>query len=88
MLHQPKVNLAISQNNFVFKSCSIWNVLINDILEKSPPNNNGVIIRGFSQNSDFCATIPFIKNKLKSYLLNLQSLGDIMEWLPENSLQK
>ena len=34
LLHPPKINLVISENNFVFKSCLIWNMLIGDILEK------------------------------------------------------
>ena len=87
LLHPPIVALDISRNNFVFKSCHLWNKLINDILEKSMPDDKGIIIIGSSKNSDFCASIPFVQQKLKANLLNQQSQGDI-EWLPENSLKR
>ena len=51
------------------------------------PDDKGIIIIGSSKNSDFCASIPFVKQKLKANLLNQQSQGDI-EWLPENSLKR
>ena len=86
LLHPPKIDLSISQNNFLFKSCSIWNALVSQILEKSQPNSKGALISGSSQNSDFCATIPYVKNKLNSYLLNQQFLGANLKWLPENYL--
>ena len=35
LLHLPKIKLDISKNNFVFKSCTIFNNLISDILEKT-----------------------------------------------------
>ena len=87
LLHPPKVNLNISKNNFVYNSCILWNSLIGNIFERSLPSENGIIIRGSSRSSDFCATIQFIKNKLKVTLLNQQESGDIMEWVPTNSLK-
>ena len=72
----------------MFKSCVIWNNLIDDILEKSQPEDNGIIVRGSAKNSDFCATIPFVKNKLKLALLKTQASGDKMEWVTENFLNK
>ena len=54
------------------------------MLEKSLPleegKYKGTIIQGSSKNSDFCAPISFMKNKLKSHLLDQQSSGDIVEW--------
>ena len=68
------------------KACRIWNSLIGDMLEKSQPLENGkykgTIIQGSAENSDFCASISFIKNKLKTRLLNDQSSGDPVEWAP------
>ena len=87
LLHPPKVNLNVSKNNFVYNSSILWNSLIGNIFERSLPSENGIIVRGSSRNSDFCATIPFIKNKLKVTLLNQQESGDTMEWVPTNSLK-
>ena len=80
MVLLPEVKLSISKNNFVFKSSSLWNELIELILEKSLPNKKGVIVKGSIPNSDLCATIPFVKNKLKSLLLDRQLSGDSLEW--------
>ena len=38
LLCLPIISLDISKNNFIFKSISIWNKLINELLEKSSPN--------------------------------------------------
>ena len=86
MLKLPYVSLEISRNNFVFKSSSIWNNLIENIFEKNEPSENGMIINGSTINSDFCATVPFIKNKLKTLLLSKQALGDEINWVKENSV--
>ena len=86
LLFLPKVNLDISKNNFVFNACTIWNSLIGDMLEKSLPLDKGkykgTVVQGSSKNSDLCATVSFIKNKLKCHLLNQQSSGDLIEWPP------
>ena len=88
LLRLPDVNLDISKKNFVFSSCSIWNKLVGNILEKNSltclHSQNYVIIRGSSKNSDLCATIPFVKRKLKAFLLDQQSSGGVIEWVPEN----
>ena len=90
LLHPPDVDLDISKRNFVFNSCTIWNKLIGVLLEKNVltclRGDKYVIIIGSTQNSDLCATIPFVKNKLKAYLLNKQSSGEATEWVPENVL--
>ena len=84
LLLLPKITLDISKNNFFFSACSIWNNLIGDMLEKSMPLDEGkfkgTVVTGSSINSDLCATVSFVKNKLKSHLLYQQSLGDIVEW--------
>ena len=80
LLHPPKVKLNVSKNNFVFNSCLLWNGLIGSVFEESVPGENGIIVTGTVANSDFCATIPFIKNKLKVVLLSHQGSGDPMEW--------
>ena len=56
-------------------------------IRKSLPGEKGIVVNGSSKNSDLCATIPFVKNKLKKYLLDQQALGDVMEWVPENALK-
>ena len=81
MLLIPDITLSISKNNFVFKSSTLWNELIDCILEKSLPNKKGIIVRDSSLNSDLYATIPFVKNKLKALLLDHQSSGDGLEWV-------
>ena len=83
----PIVDLEKSKNNFVFNSCVIWNRLVENILERSLPNEKGIVVQGSGKNSDFCASMPFIKNKLKSELLNLQGLGNNTDWIPDNFLQ-
>ena len=84
LLLLPRVNLDISKNNFVFSASTIWNSLIGDMLEKSLPLDKGkfkgTVVQGSSENSDLCATVSFIKNKLKSHLLDQQSSGDLVEW--------
>ena len=86
MLNLPKVTLEISRNNFLFKSSSLWNSIFENIFEKSTPSESGIIINGATMNSDFCANVPFIKNKLKILLLSKQALGDEIEWVRENHL--
>ena len=86
LLLLPSVTLDISKYNFVFRACTIWNSLIEHMLEKSLPvetgKYKGIIITGSSENSDFCAKMSFVKNKLKTHLLNEQSSGDPLEWAP------
>ena len=44
----------------------------------------GILILGSAENSDLCTPIPFIKNKLKSILLEYQKTGDPILWEPSN----
>ena len=84
MLLIPKVTLNISVNNFIFKSCTLWNKLVGNILEESLPNDKGVVVTGSSPNTYLCATIPYIKNKLKTLLFKQQSSGDNLHWNQES----
>ena len=83
----PMVHLEKSKNSFAYNSCVIWNSLVENILEKSLPNVKNIVVQGSSKNSDFCATVPFVKNKLKIEMLRLQGLGDKSNWVAENVLQ-
>ena len=85
-LHLPSVMLEISRKNFVYNSSIKWNSLINRLFEKVPLSENGVVVGGSVTNSDFCASIPFIKKKLKNILFESQALGVSEEWLRENAL--
>ena len=83
----PMVHLEKSKHSFVYNSCAIWNSLVDNILEKSLPNAKNIVVQGSSENSDFCATVPFVKIKLKCEMLRLQALGDDSIWVAENVLQ-
>ena len=84
-IHLPKFVLEISRNNFTFKSSSLWNALATKIFKKNIPGKDGIVIRGSVTNSDFCATVPFIKKKLRMILLKQQTLGDETIWTTENA---
>ena len=49
--------------------------------------NEWIVVRDSVLNSDLCAPVPFIKNKLRVLLLNHQASGDPLKWIPENSLK-
>ena len=86
-LHLPRYLLDISRNNFVFKSASLWNALITNVFEKCNPGKNGILVSGSVTNSDFCASVPFVKTKLREILLKQQALGDETIWTPENAFK-
>ena len=79
------MKLDISMKNFIYNSCVKWNSLVDKIFERSLPSESGVLIKGSVENSDFCASIPFVKNKLKVTLFKCQELGVEKEWGPENT---
>ena len=81
----PKLYLNVSQYNFVFRSSTLWNSLIGNILEKSTPEENGIVIKGSTKNSDLSAPIQFVKNKIKHILLARQKSGNLDLWEPGNS---
>jgi len=80
----PKLYLNISQYNYVFRSSTLWNSLIGEILEKSTPEETGIVIKGSTKNSDLSAPIPFVKHKTKQFLLACQKLGSLDIWEPGN----
>ena len=79
-LHYPPVKLGVSMRNFLYSSCVEWNGLIDKVLERNLPNKKGIVIEGSVNNSDFCATLPFVKKKLKTILLENQNQGNSNEW--------
>ena len=84
-LQYPVVKLDVSMRNFIYNSCVKWNSLVDKIFERSLPSESGVLIKGSVENSDFCASIPFVKNKLKVILFKCQELGAEKEWGPGNA---
>ena len=80
----PSVHVNVSQYNFVSKCSLLWNKLIRKEMEKSKPESDGTLISGSAKNSDFCAPVPFAKNKLKSILLTHQKAGHPYLWEPSN----
>ena len=82
----PEVPLNTSKCNFAYKSSVLWNTLIGKVLDKSEVNDNGIIITGSSEKSDFCASVPFVKNTLKTYLLTIQKYGNDNLLEPSNFL--
>ena len=82
----PDVPLKTSKCNFAYKSSVLWNTLIGKILNDSEASDNGIVIMGSSENSDFCASVPYVKNALKAFLLIIQKYGSDDLWEPSNSL--
>ena len=73
--------LLITQQNFFFKSCKIWNTIGKDIFEKNKINNSlGYIIPGEEVNSDLSTSIAFVKDRLTKILLTRQSSGSDEIW--------
>ena len=70
----PKVNLSLSQSNFVFSASLIWNNLIGTLLNKCFPNPKGILVPGSSEFSDFSTPISYLKDKLKNILFGIQRL--------------
>ena len=85
LLTLPKINLDISKQSFVFRSSSIWNKVINVVLNKIVPRTDGLIIPGSTANSDFTTPVCIVKNKIKKHLFSIQSLGKNDEWVHENA---
>ena len=95
----PETSYNIVKCNFIFKASSIWNSLIEKVMNKCEPlmnqNNpalNGIIIPGSVVGSDLAASFLKIKQKLKNVLLDVEKLdtpGQLGwvksdEWLTEN----
>ena len=82
----PDVPLKTSKCNFAYKSSVLWNTLIGKILNDSEAIDNGIVIMGSSENSDLYASVPYVKNALKAFLLTIQKYGSDDLWEPSNFL--
>ena len=85
----PNISLEKSRQNFVFRSVSIWNNIVNDIFIKPKPNESGIIVPGAELCTDILFTpLASVKKNLKSKFLHLQSMPIIQsnpdEWYPDN----
>ena len=71
----PKAKIETVKYNFVFQALSIWNALIDKLLNKCLPNSDGIMVPGSVNGSDLSASIiAIIKNKLKDVLLYTQRI--------------
>ena len=87
MILPPKVSLDISKNNFVYKTCFIWNKCVQKVFVLPELDLKiQIVIPGSVTNSDFTASIPFVKNRIKCHLLQIQAIGSHNEWLPHNHI--
>ena len=80
LLLLPVVTLDKSMYNFTFKSASIWNQIIGNVLNKCKAEENDIVIPGSQINSDLSASTGYVKNKVKTYLLHEQKQGDKILW--------
>ena len=71
----PSFRLNVSQYNFVNRCSSLWNKFIGKVMEKNKPESDDKLIPGSTENSDFCAPVPFVKSKLKVYCLPVRKMG-------------
>ena len=73
--------LPDTEQNFLFKSCKIWNTFAKDIFEKNKINiNRGYIIPGEDANSDLSASVSIMKDRFTKILLNRQTNGSDEAW--------
>ena len=77
----PETTYSLVKCNFIFKASSIWNTLIEKVMNKCEPLKNqtnpalnGIIIPGSAVGSDLAAFVSKIKKKLKNILLDVQTL--------------
>ena len=86
LLTIPKHSLMSSVNNFHFKAASTWNKLIPDLLVKPKLDSKlQLVIPGSCSNSDLSTPIGYLKHKAKEVMLKIQSLGDPVKWLIDNT---
>ena len=76
----PLVSTNKSRQNYVFKSASVWNELLPNILEKSKAGLNGIVIPGSVINSDLAASISNIKSRASNFLISKQKMGNLLTW--------
>ena len=83
---QINTNLSVTQHNFIYKAAQVWNKIIPKILNSPELDiGSGVVIPGSSVNSDLTTPIPFIKNRVKKLLYEIQRQGDTVQWLSDGS---
>ena len=83
---QINTNLSVTQHNFIYKAAQVWNKMIQKILNSPELDiGSGVVIPGSFLNSDLTTPIPFIKNRVKKMLHEMQRLGDTVQWLSDGS---
>ena len=61
MLNLSKVTLEISRNNFLFKSSSLWNNILENIFQKTTASESGIIINGATTNQIFVQMSPLLR---------------------------
>ena len=67
----------MTQHNFIYKAAQVWNKIIPKMLNSPELDiGSGVVIPGSSVNSDLTTPIPFIKNRVKKLLYEIQRQGD------------
>ena len=92
LLLLPKIRIELEKSNFVFQASSIWNALIEKLMNKCKLNKDGIIVPGSTECSDLSAPISTIKKKLSDFLLKVQKLDtskqlgwkENVEWHDEN----
>ena len=83
----PSFNLDISKHNFLYCASSIWNSMIDKVLDPCTPLSDNIVIPGSSKYSDLSSPISVIKNRVKNTLFKAQQEevpGCELEWLPAN----
>ena len=87
LLIPPKSSLDTTKNNFISKASNNWNKCVKQVfMAEKLDQDRGIIIPGSVANSDFTATVSYVKNMIRCYILNKQKLGDPIEWSPINSV--
>ena len=66
----PIIKTDVEKNNFIFVANSIWNALIDKLMNKCEPKSYGLMLPGSTNCSDMSALIPI--NVLKT--LNIKFL--------------
>ena len=85
-IRTPCILLEKSRYNFIYMSVSIWNSLIGYVFLKDEPNNDGIIVHGSAMYTDLLFTpIAYVKQKLKSKILSIQSIVDDVELSTEEA---
>ena len=57
----PNVRLDKTKQSFVFSVSKNWNELYMMVMSRSGPNEYGIVVLGFTTNSDFSASTLYIK---------------------------